>query len=123
MQFFRSSYTCSVSRDCLLLTLTKCLYTVEAEKAVQSIHNGVGDTGSLQVSLYTFSGATLVRHLVVLRIRFTVYRYVGLPTVGSYLYGDLVFHSSIDYHLPRRSHRAPVGWPACQDFGERHLPN
>lgn len=61
------------------------------KKAIQSIHDGVGDTGSLQVSLHAFSEATLVRHLVVLRIRFTVYRYVDLPTVRSYLYVDLVF--------------------------------
>lgn len=97
----------------MLLALTECLHTVEAEKAVQSIHDGVGDTGSLQVSLHAFSEATLVRHLVVLRIRFTVYRYVDLPTVRSYLYVDLVFRpyvllygSGIDFY--RSDNDTPV---------------
>lgn len=89
----------------MLLALTECPHAVETEKAIQSIHDGVGDTGSLQVSLHAFSEATLVRHLVVLRIRFTVYRYVDLPTVRSYLYVDLVFRpyvllygSGIDFY-------------------------
>lgn len=97
----------------MLLALTECPHAVETEKAIQSIHDGVGDTGSLQVSLHAFSEATLVRHLVVLRIRFTVYRYVDLPTVRSYLYVDLVFRpyvllygSGINFY--RNNDDAPV---------------
>lgn len=79
----------------MLLALTECPRAVETEKAVQNTCDGIGDTCSLQIALYTFRGVTLTKHLVALRMRFTVYRYVDLPTVGSYLYVDLVFRPDV----------------------------
>lgn len=77
----------------MLFALAKCLNAIDTEKAVQNINEGVRDTVFLQVSFNAFSVTT--RYLVSLRIRFTVYRYVSLPTVGSYLYVEPIFRPNI----------------------------
>lgn len=77
----------------MLFALAKCLNAIDTEKAVQNINEGVRDMVFLQVSLNAFSVTT--RYLVSLRIRFTVYRYVSLPTIGSYLYVEPIFRPNI----------------------------
>lgn len=86
---FRATICYSHSRSVLTQSTQK--------KPSRTSTRGVRDTVFLQVSFNAFSVTT--RYLVSLRIRFTVYRYVSLPTVGSYLYVEPIFRPNIYIYI------------------------